>query len=124
MNVEKYKNVKIYPIEYLINEELSEDDLYNILDTKSLEYSLHCFMMRLINPDFTIKQCIDIASTNGWFDTYRWTHAQCTYAESQIEKAFMNIYQIGPLQARQRAQMYIVTYGPSIIHNKFLSTNK
>ena len=118
--IEKYNKVKIYPIEYLINEELNEDDLYNILDTKSLEYSLHCFMMHIINPELTTKQCIDISHINGWFDTYRWTQTQCKKAEEQIKRAFMNIHQIGPLQALQRAQMYIITYGPSVINNKFL----
>ena len=48
-NFQTVYGVRIYPIDYLINEELTESDLNYLFDTKSLLYCIIIGMYRFID---------------------------------------------------------------------------
>ena len=65
---------KIYSLDYLMNEELSDLDLNNLFDTKSLIYSFIIEMFKFIHskkrPNEIIKM---VKNENNWMDRYSWS---------------------------------------------------
>ena len=111
--------VKIYPMKYLMNEELTESDLTNIFDTPSLLYSIIIGMFRLSNNIKRNNQIIKIIKEDKrWMYNYFWTPKQCKDFEDILTKVFMNIYCEGEIRSRSRAQWEIIWHGLNIKGNK------
>jgi len=112
--------VKIYPIEYLINEELTESDLSNIFDTPSLLYSIIIGMFKFSGSDIKRNNQIIklVKEDKRWMYNNYWTHKQSKEFEDILTKIFMNIYCEGEIRARSRAQWEIIWHGLNIKGNK------
>ena len=113
------QGVKIYPIEYLTNEELTETDLSNIFDTPSLLYSIIIGMFRFAGyKSKRNSQIIKmIKEDNRWMYKNYWTHNQAVEFEDILTKIFMNVYCETETRARSKAQWEIIWHGLNIKGN-------
>lgn len=107
------KSYKIFDFDYLINGDLTEDDLYYLFETPSLNYSLLVNMFLLTNQEITDeKKIIKLAKTDrDWMYKYFWTKSQRKDFEELMFKAYKNIYQCGEDEAKSRISWWILMYG-------------
>ena len=123
MSKSKYTTVQgitIYPIEYLINEELSDNDLNNLLDNKkrALRYSLIIGMFKFIKSPKRNYQIIkSITSNKNWFKNTTWTTEQQNEYEQLVIKVYKNVYQYKDQTAISLAQWFMSIYGLDIEGN-------
>ena len=112
--------IKIYPMEYLMNEELTESDLNNIFDTPSLLYSIIIGMFRFVgNTTKRNNQIIKLVKEDKrWMYKNYWTQKQSKEFEDILTKIFMNVYCEGEIRSRSRAQWEIIWHGLNIKGNK------
>ena len=114
--------VKIYPIDYLCNNELTESDLNNLLDDnkKGLIYSLIIGMFRYVKNVKRNFQIVKIIKAdNNWPYKYQWTKTQRDEYENLVIKIIKNIYQYKDSQAISMAQWFMTLYGFNVIGNTF-----
>lgn len=114
------QGVTIYPIDYLANEELSDNDLSNLLDNdkRSLRYSLVIGMFKFIKSPKRNYQIIkSITSNKNWFKKTTWTTVQQNEYEQLVIKVYKNIYQYKELTAVSLAQWFMTIYGLNIEGN-------
>ena len=108
------KSYKIFDIDYLCNAEFTEDDLYYIFETKSLNYSFLVNMFNRTNQPITEdKKIIALVKNNGWQYKYFWTDKQREDFENDIIKAYKNIYICDSREAQCYAQFWVIQYGLS-----------
>lgn len=110
---------KIYPINYLINEELNEDDLFNLFDLHSFNYSLVIGMLRHIgiknkSDNDIIEMC---SKSNNWFNKYTWTPKQRKDFLNKLIKVYRNVYCYSEMKSKQLAEWWLLVYGISIPKN-------
>lgn len=123
MSKSKYTTVQgitIYPIEYLINEELSDNDLNNLLDNKkrALRYSLIIGMFKFIKSPKRNYQIIkSMTSNKNWFKNTTWTTEQQNEYEQLVIKVYKNVYQYKDQTAISLAQWFMSIYGLDIEGN-------
>lgn len=104
--------IKIYTIDYLMTEELSDEDLDNLFSNKCLTYSLIVAMFKHINDKRSTSDIIHlITSDSKWMYKNTWTKRQRNIFEKQVTKCFENIYSYSNFEAKQRAQWWITIYG-------------
>lgn len=113
-------NIKVYPIKYLCESELTESDINNLLDNNKigLLYSIIIGMFRHIKSSKRNSQIIKIIKEKDWPYKYTWTQEQQKEYEELLIKAIKNIYQYKELQAVSLAQWYMTIYGLNVIGNK------
>ena len=117
------KSYKIFEMEYLQKANLTEDDLYYLFETPSLNYSFLIDEFKRTNQNvIDEKKIINIAKTDkDWMYKYFWTDKQREEFENDIKKAYMNIMQCGEVEALSSAQWWILYYGltnSKLRHNK------
>lgn len=112
---QKIIDCKIYSIDYLIERELSEADLYNLFDKNSLLYSFVIGMFRHIGSKMTDEEIIHMAKTQErWVYENYWSQEQKDLYRKKITKAFMNIYQYKEHIADHNAQWFLFSYGLTV----------
>ena len=114
------QGITIYPIDYLANEELSDNDLSNLLDNDKcgLRYSLVIGMFKFIKSPKRNYQIIkSITSNKNWFKKTTWTTEQQNEYEQLVIKVYKNIYQYKELTAISLAQWFMTIYGLNIEGN-------
>lgn len=118
------KSYKIFEMDYLMNNDLSEDDLYYLFETASLNYSLLINEFKYSNQELTDeKKIIKLAqSDEEWMYKTFWTEKQRNTFEEDAKKVFMNIYQCGPAEAESKVQWWILCYGLS--NSKYRNNKK
>lgn len=103
--------VRLYPMDYLINEELTESDINNIFDTNSFLYSVIIGMFREINSPLKNFKIIKMCKTDpNWYTKFTWSKKQFENYEQKIYKAIKNIYQYGDEVSKSKAQWYMIQY--------------
>lgn len=117
------KSYKIFDIDYLQTAELTEDDLYYLFDTQSLNYSLLIDMFRRTKQSLTDEKKIIkmVKDDKDWMYKYFWTPKQRDDFIDLIVKVYENVYYYQKKEALQRAQWWIFMYGFS---NTELKRNK
>ena len=117
------KSYKIFEMDYLMNNDLTEDDLYYLFETHSLSYSLVVNMFRFSNQDITDeKKIINLVRTDrDWMYKYFWNKKQREDFENDVKKIYKNIYQCGDNEADSRASWWLFMYG---LTNEDLKDNK
>ena len=113
-NYQTVYGVKIYPIEFIVNHELTESELNNLLDNnaRGLFYSLVIGMFKTIKSSKRNYQIIkQIREDNRWMYKYRWSKEQLDNYEKLIVEAYKNLYQYKDTQAISLAQWFIIRYG-------------
>ena len=121
MNKTKFSTVQgitIYPIEYLANNELTDNDLSNLLDKGGLKYSLIIGMFKFIKSPKRNYQIIkSITSNKNWYKKTTWSQKQQYEYEQLVIKVYKNIYQYKELAAISLAQWFMSIYGLTIEGN-------
>lgn len=113
-NYQTVYGVKIYPIEFIGNHELTESELNNLLDNngRGLFYSLVIGMFKTIKSSKRNYQIIKmIKEDKRWMYKYRWSKEQLDNYEKLIIEAYKNLYQYKDAQAISLAQWFIIRYG-------------
>lgn len=112
-NFSTLRDIKIYSINYLMNNELTDNDLSNLLDNNkiSLKYSLIIGMFRLIKSKKRNYEIDKIIKTDNWNDNIWWTKDQLEKYERMISKVYMNVYQYSEMKSLSLAQWFISIYG-------------
>ena len=115
----KWVNCHIYDIKYLMNSELTEDDLHRLFDTSSLTTSLILEMFKRISDTRQSWEIMKMVKTEDeWFNKYEWTQKQKDAFMKDIIKVFENVYQYGNAVATTKAQWWLIYYGLLIKDNK------
>lgn len=116
MSKNKYINCKIYPLEYLMNEELTETDLYNCIEGNSFLYSMVIEQFRRIGDKRPNWQIIKECKENpNWVYNYKFSMRQLIEDfTNDIIKAFKNIFVYGDEKATSEAYWFMIKYGFSI----------
>lgn len=109
-------DVKIYDLDYLKNEELTEEDLYNLFETPSLLYSLVISMFRQVKDKRSDDEIINMCKTDE-----RWVYKNYWESEEQkesfkedLKKVIKNVYQCGDIELDRRASWWMFQYSLSI----------
>ena len=113
-NYQTVYGVKIYPVEFIGNHELTESELNNLLDNngRGLFYSLVIGMFKAIKSSKRNYQIIKmIKEDKRWMYKYRWSKEQLDNYENLIIEAYKNLYQYKDAQAISLAQWFIIRYG-------------
>ena len=119
---ENVNGTKIYPINYLINEELSDLDLENLLNNKNKGFlcSIIIAMHKEIGCTMSSKDIIkSIFKDNTWQSKNKWTYKQRLSFEQKLTKAIKNIWNYSEYVSKQKAQWYLLIYGLDVKNNKF-----
>lgn len=118
----KNKKYKIYSLDYLSNEELTEEDLHYLFDTPSLIYSLVINMFR--HSGEIKKKDVDIINLcktdDKWVYKNFWTKKQRSSYLRLLIPVFKNVYQYNIVQATSKAEWFLFQFGLSIKGNNLL----
>jgi hypothetical protein len=105
--------IKIYDIDYIMNAELTDDDLHYLLDLHSFKYSLIIAMFKLVTNKY--KDDIDIInickSNKNWFNKYRFTERQFKDFLNIVKLSYKNLYRYNDFKCRQLAEWWMTVYG-------------
>lgn len=114
------KDTKIYTLDYLSKIELTEDDLHNIFDKSSFELSLVNGMIDIANikSKSILNECTSI---NNWNDKYYWTKSQRNKFRNKLIGIMMNVYQVGPVNAESKADIWLLMKGLRVKNNDMLT---
>ena len=113
-NYQTVYGVKIYPVEFIGNHELTESELNNLLDNngRGLFYSLVIGMFKTIKSSKRNYQIIKmIKEDKRWMYKYSWSKEQLDNYEKLIIAAYKNLYQYKDTQAISLTQWFIINYG-------------
>ena len=109
--IQKVNGITIYSLDYLINEELTDEDISNLLDRKSLTYSIIINMFRYIGLKKSNKDIIKLITTKDrWMDDYVWSKEEFNSFENLLIQALKNIYSYSDIIAKVKAQWYRILY--------------
>ena len=113
-NYQTVYGIKIYPIEFISNHELTESELNNLLDNngRGLFYSLVIGMFKAIKSSKRNYQIIKMVKEDKrWMYKFHWSREQLNNYENLIIEAYKNLYQYKESQAISLAQWFIIRYG-------------
>ena len=108
------QGVTIYPIEYIMNEDLTDNDLSNLLDNKKsgLIYSLIINMFRLAKSNMNENKIIEFIKTDkNWMNSIKLTKSKHNKFENMLIQVYKNIYQYNEATAISLAQWFMIKYG-------------
>lgn len=109
------KEYKIYTMKYLKEKELTENDLYYLFDTPSLNYSLIVNMFKFTRKKMTADEILNECKTNErWMYEYYWTREQRNKWIDELTEIYKNIYQTGPEESRNSAEWWTFLYGMTV----------
>ena len=112
------KHIKIYSADYLMNNELTDDDLKTLVGDHQLLYSLIVEMFKISKSELSQDEIINIVRTdNEWIFKYFWTKKQRNDFEEKLKKIFRNIYYYSDPELTGHVQMWMIHYGLSIKGN-------
>ena len=109
------KQIKLYKIDYLMNAELTDDDIHNLLDNNALEWSLINRMMELSGNSMSTSELRKtVGSSNTWMDNLYWSSDQSREFHDELTLVYMNVYQWKESRARSQADWFIIYLGLKI----------
>lgn len=121
----KWNKTKIYTIYYLLNEELTEDDLFNLFETSSLNKSLILGMFYITwkwSPDEKDKvdEVKKFIKDNDrlWMDKKFWNFKQYQDFRKILIGVAKNVYQYNSLMCEKWADQWLMYYGFRIQNSK------
>lgn len=102
----------IYSFDYLINNELTDDDLNNLFDKDSLLYSIVFNMFYHANIKINDNDIYNSIRAKNFYDKYYWKHKyQRDEFENNLTKVIKNIYSYTDYISKNIAQWYMTIYG-------------
>jgi hypothetical protein len=103
----KIVDFKVYDIDYLMNAELTEEDLHNLFDTASLIGSLILEEFKLIGSKLSQNEIIKLVKDkeSRWYNQFQWNMEQHEKFAKQLAKVMKNVYFLS--LKRQIRQKYL-----------------
>lgn len=114
------QGVIVYPINYLVKEELSDTDLSNLLDNnkRGLMYSLIIDMFRHINNKKTNLQIINmIKNDSDWYNKIIWKKEERDAYENLVINVYKNVYQFNETISKSLGEWFMTLYGFKVENN-------
>ena len=112
------KKIKIYSADYLMNNELTDEDLKILLGDHQLIYSLIVEMFKIAKHTLSEKEIIDkVTKDSKWVFKYYWTKVQRNKFENELTEIFKNVYYYRGQELNAHVQMWMINYGLSIKGN-------
>ncbi len=108
--IKEIDGIKIYPLSYLAEAVLTDEDINNLLDTPSLKYSVIIDMFKKCKINKTNKNIIKFIKTENWFEKYKMEKSVFDEFENTLTLIYQNIYSYQPEIARQYAQWFMAIY--------------
>lgn len=116
----KYKNYKstaIYDIDYLQNGELIDADLNNLVNGKSLNWSLVVAEFKFVGDNRNHKQILSYCEKDDmWFDNTTWNTNMQNDFRNILAKVYKNIYYYSEQRCLDMADMWLLNFGFRCIH--------
>lgn len=116
----KYKNYKstpVYDLEYLQNSELTDADLNNLVNGKSLNWSLVVGEFKFNGDKRNHKQIlISCENDDLWFDNNTWSLESQNNFRNILAKVYKNIYYYSEKRCLDMADMWLLNFGFRCIH--------
>lgn len=112
------KPVKIFDLNYLLNSDYTDDDLYYLFTTNSLLYSLIVAQFKIGGYKESNKEIKTLVKKKHWQYKYFLNDQQIVDFENKIVQIYMKVYQCSKGEAMARAQMFYIQYGFSNIRIK------
>lgn len=108
----KKKKIKIFDLDYLQNEEFTEDDLYKLFETPSLNRSLIIGMFRFINDEHTDEEILDLVKTKeNWMNEILWSFSVKQNFRNILTNIAKNLYQYSSKTSENWADEWLLRYG-------------
>lgn len=108
----KWVTSKIYPINYLKNGELTDEDLRNLLDKSSLILSLVLYEFRMIGDkreDWVILK--EVKTEENWTDNYFFNEKQRDKFIDDVSKVYRNLYMYDNTVCKRNAEHFALIFG-------------
>ena len=108
----KWVTSKIYPINYLKNSDLTDEDLRNLLDKSSLILSLVIHEFRMIGDkreDWVILK--EVKTEENWADNYFFNKNQRNKFIDDVSKVYRNIYMYDNMVCKRNAEHFALIFG-------------
>ena len=108
----KWVTSKIYPINYLKNSELTDEDLRNLLDKSSLILSLVLYEFRMIGDtreDWVILK--EVKTEENWTDNYFFNEKQRDKFIDDVSKVYRNLYMYDNAVCKRTAEHFALIFG-------------
>lgn len=112
------RKIKIFDLNYLLNEEYTEDDLFLLFETKSLLYSLIYGMFKFVNKNISNDEIKKIIKRKNWVYKNYWTEKQCKEFQNKLINIYKRIYYVSDYIATVKTQSFIIQYGLTNINVK------
>ena len=108
----KWVTSKIYPIEYLKNSELTDEDLKNLLDKSSLILSLVLHEFRMIG-DLRENWIIlkEVKTKEDWSNNYFFSKKQRDRFIDDVSKVYRNLYVYDSALCKRNAEHFAMLFG-------------
>ena len=106
---------KIFDLDYLLNSDFTDDDLYYLFTTKSLTHSLIAAQFRIGGYKESNKEIKALVKKKHWQYKYFLNDQQIIDFENKVATIYMKVYQCSRGEATARAQMFYIQYGFSNI---------
>ena len=110
--------VNLYDLDYLMNEELTENDLNDLFDTKSLLYSIIIQMFKEAGYKYKNYQIVQIIKKDNWPYRYKWKKSVRDNFEEKVIKIMKNLYSYSDVVARSKGEWFMTFYGLNVEGNK------
>ena len=109
----KTKKYKIFSLDYLQNEEFSEEDLIYLFETPSLNYSLIIGMFGLYEKtNLTNDKIINIiTSDEKWMYKHFWNKTQRNEFIEILKKCYYNVYRYNSEICQAMSDLWIIQFG-------------
>lgn len=109
------KDYKFYTNKYLAEKELTENDLYYLFDTPSLNYSLVVNMFKFMKHKMRAQEIIDLCKTDErWVYKYHWTKEDRNKYRDILIKIFKNIYGYRDYETESAVDWWLFQYAFSV----------
>lgn len=118
--IQVIQGVKIFPIKYLLENDLTESDIEVLLDEKSLslKYSIVLGMFEYTHIYKPVLEILSIIKKDKWMYKYQWTYKECENYEKIITNIIKKLYYYSEEKSKSIAQWYIIMYGFQVKGNK------
>lgn len=109
---------KIFELDYLAVAELTEDDLYHLFETPSLNYSIIKAMYLATDEYTSAKHLVKkIKCNNGWLSTKHFkSYKDRDKFVNKLISVIKNVYQYSEIIAKRWVDDWMFHYGFSLKH--------
>ena len=110
-------NIKIYDIEYLKKQDLTEDDLHELFDKDAMLCSFIVHMFRVAGYKFNNNEIINKCHKKNWYNNYKISYKNKETVINDFANAMKNIYVLSDEIAKKYANDFYMMYGLRVRHS-------